>query len=225
LGVDDKDRNLKKGKKDTQYPSGLGRVQDQKNINRNSSKVEEHFTPTIERATLPALKIGPVTLAVVVFGILFFMCASHAPSADHHYLTRNFALEEFTHKCKDVLPSRFQPNLNKLSYNLQVIRDHIRKPIIIISGYRSLRCNIRVKGAKRSQHMHAKAADIVVKNMAHRDLQKAIFKLIHEGKISDGGVGLYRTHVHYDIRGSRSRWHKVVDKFMHVLERFSDEGG
>ena len=225
MGVDNKDRNSKKGKKDTQHPSGLGCPQNQKDTSRNSPHVEKHFAASIERALSSSLKVGVVSLAIFAFGMLFFVCAAHTPVADRQHLTRNFAVEEFTHKCEDELPVRFQSNLSKLSYNLQVIRNHIQKPIIVISGYRSFRCNVRVKGAKNSQHMDAKAADIVVKGMAHRDLQRVILKLIHEKKISEGGVGFYRTHVHYDIRGSRSRWHKIIDKFIHVVEHFSDEGG
>ena len=222
MGVDDKDRDLKKGKKAAQRASGLGCTQDKKNTARNSSDVEKYVAQTIERTPSPLFKIMITALAVCALILLFAMAAM---GAEKCYLTPNFSFHEFTRKCHDTLPTALRPNLNELTKNLQVIRNHIHQPIIVISGYRSLRCNARVKGAAKSQHMHAKAADIVVKNMAHRDLQKAILKLIHEGKISDGGVGLYRTHVHYDIRGSRSRWHKIVDKFIHVFERFSDEGG
>ena len=228
MGVDDKDRNSKKGKKDTQHSSGLGRPQNQKNTNRNSSHVEEYFSTSVERALSSSLKMGMISLVIFASVTLLFMCAAHVPRTpgnDLQQLTRNFTVEEFTRKCPDTLPPHFLSNLNKLGHNLQVIRDHINKPIIVISGYRSFRCNTRVKGAKYSQHMHAKAADIVVKGMAHRDLQRVILKLIREKKISEGGVGFYRTHVHYDIRGSRSRWHKIIDKFVHVLERFTDEGG
>jgi hypothetical protein len=225
LGVDDKDRNSKEGKKDTQHSSGLGCPQNQKDTSRNSSHMEKHFATSIERALSSSLKVGVISLTIFAFGMLFFVCAAHTPVVDRQHLTRNFIVEEFTYKCEDALPVRFQSNLSELSRNLQVIRNHIQKPIIVISGYRSFRCNTRVKGAKNSQHMDAKAADIVVKGMAHRDLQRVILKLIREKKISEGGVGFYRTHVHYDIRGSRSRWHKIIDKFIHVIEHFSDEGG
>jgi hypothetical protein len=225
LGANNKDRDLKKGKEDDQHSFGLGCTQDQKNIVRNSSYVEEHFSKAIKKAASLTFKSGISILVVCAFCMMLFICGAHSPIMPDNHITQNFTVREFTRKCEDSLPGRLKPNLHKLSQNLQVIRDHIQRPIIIISGYRSFRCNARVKGAKRSQHVHAKAVDIVVKGMSHRELQKAILKLIHEKKIDEGGVGFYRTHVHYDIRGHRSRWHKVVDKFMHVLERFTDEGG
>ena len=30
--------------------------------------------------------------------------------------------------------------------------------------------------------------------------------LISEGLISEGGLGLYKTFIHYDIRGTKARW-------------------
>jgi hypothetical protein len=222
LGVDNKDGDLEKGKKAFECSSGMGRPKDQKGTKGSSPHMEKHFRETLERASSSLFKIMTMVLAVCVLMLLFAMAAM---GAEKCYLTPNFSTHEFTRKCDDTLPTTLKPNLNELTKNLQIIRNHIHKPIIVISGYRSPRCNMRVRGAKKSQHMHAKAADIVVKDMSHEDLQKMILLLIAEGKIHEGGVGLYRTHVHYDIRGYRSRWHKVVDKFVHVLEHFSDEGG
>ena len=37
-------------------------------------------------------------------------------------------------------------------------------------------------------------------------LHKLILQLIIDGKIPQGGVGLYNSFVHYDIRGSKARW-------------------
>jgi len=92
-------------------------------------------------------------------------------------LTKNFKLKEF--RCRDGsdVPEDLMGNVRLLAENLQVLRDHIGKPIRIISGYRSKKYNTKINGAKRSQHMLAKAADI---------------------KIS--------TFVHYDVRGWNARW-------------------
>jgi len=164
-------------------------------------------------------------ITVLTICVLVLLFAMAAFGAEKCYLTPNFSTHEFTRKCEDKLPATLKPNLNELTKNLQIIRNHIHQPIIVISGYRSPRCNLRVKGAQKSQHTHAKAADIVVKNMSHDDLHQVIIRLIKEGKIREGGVGLYRTHVHYDIRGYRSRWYKVRDEFINVLGSFTDEGG
>jgi len=121
-------------------------------------------------------------------------------------LSKNFKKTEF--KCRDgtTTPECLMDNLKELVENLQIIRDHIQQPMHIISGYRTPKYNRRIGGARRSQHMKAKAADIVVKGMRPPHLREIIINLIKEGKIKKGGVGLYRSFVHYDVRGRNTRW-------------------
>jgi len=121
-------------------------------------------------------------------------------------LSENFKKSEF--KCKDGtgVPDDLMDNLVELVENLQIIREYIGKPIRIISGYRSPKYNRRIGGARRSQHMVAKAADLRVKGMEPKELRRIIIQLINEGKIKKGGVGLYTSFVHYDVRGRNARW-------------------
>ena len=121
-------------------------------------------------------------------------------------LEKNFSLHEF--KCKDgtEVPDEFLCNIRQLCMNLQTLRDHLCHPIIIISGYRSPEYNKKIGGAKKSQHMLAKAADIVVPNMTSLEVRDTIIQLIKEGKMDPGGVGIYPTFVHYDVRGFNARW-------------------
>jgi uncharacterized protein YcbK (DUF882 family) len=121
-------------------------------------------------------------------------------------LTKNFALKEF--KCRDgSLPEgELLENCQELADNLQVLRDHIGKPINIISGYRPPSYNKKIGGAKRSQHLFAKAADIKVSGMAPAEVHATVIKLIKAGKMKQGGVGKYSTFVHYDTRGTAARW-------------------
>jgi uncharacterized protein YcbK (DUF882 family) len=121
-------------------------------------------------------------------------------------LEENFSLSEF--RCKDGtdVPEELMDNVRFLAKNLQVLRDHIGKPIRIISGYRSPKYNRRIGGARRSQHMLAKAADIKISGMTPAEVKTTIVQLIKEGKIKKGGIGLYRTFTHYDTRGWNARW-------------------
>jgi len=121
-------------------------------------------------------------------------------------LEKNFSLKEF--KCRDGtdVPEELMDNVKLLARNLQVIREHLEKPIRIISGYRTKRYNTRIGGARRSQHMLAKAADLKVMGVTPRELKEVIEKLIKDGLIVKGGVGLYKTFVHYDVRGRNARW-------------------
>jgi uncharacterized protein YcbK (DUF882 family) len=122
-------------------------------------------------------------------------------------LTENFNLNEF--KCKDgsPVPDELIENTQLLCENLQVLRNHINKPIRVISGYRSPKYNRRIGGAKKSQHMVAMAADIKVTGMSPAEVKAAIIELIKDGKMMKGGVGLYKTFTHYDVRGRNARWY------------------
>ena len=122
-------------------------------------------------------------------------------------LTNNFSLWEF--KCRDgtEVPDEYMENVKELAENLQVLRDYIQKPIIVISGYRSPTYNRKIKGARRSQHLFAKAGDLIVKGMTPDEVKEAIVYLIKEGKMKKGGVGLYTHFTHYDVRGFNRRWY------------------
>jgi len=122
-------------------------------------------------------------------------------------LTENFSLWEF--KCRDgtSVPDECMDNVQKLADNLQILRDLIGKPIRVISGYRSPKYNRRIGGARKSQHMKAKAADIKIKGMSPKEVKDLIESLIKQGKMHKGGIGLYKTFTHYDIRGRNTRWY------------------
>ena len=121
-------------------------------------------------------------------------------------LTANFKLSEFACKDGTAVPASLLDNVKALAANLQVLRDTIKKPIGINSAYRTLSHNKAVGGATKSQHLLATAADIVVKGMKPTKVKAQIEALIDAGKMKQGGIGLYRTFVHYDIRGARARW-------------------
>ncbi len=123
-------------------------------------------------------------------------------------LSNNFYLSEFAcnDKVNTPVPEKLYPNVKELAKNLQVIRDAIGVPIHINSGYRTVTYNKSVGGGLKSQHLQAKAADLVAVGKTPKQLHALILKLIKEGKIKDGGVGLYDTFVHYDVRDVSARW-------------------
>lgn len=99
-----------------------------------------------------------------------------------------------------------QDNLQILAEQLQVIRDYIAKPVQINIAYRPYWWEKQRGRNGKSQHCLGKAADIVVKGMGTKELHKAILELIEQDKIVNGGVGLYNTFIHYDIRPYPARW-------------------
>jgi uncharacterized protein YcbK (DUF882 family) len=121
-------------------------------------------------------------------------------------LTNNFKLQEFGCRDGSLPEGELLENCRELAENLQVLRDHIKKPINIISGYRPPAYNTKIGGAKKSQHLLARAADIKVSGMAPVEVHATVLQLIKAGKMKQGGVGKYSTFVHYDTRGTAARW-------------------
>ncbi|MEM6380083.1 MAG: D-Ala-D-Ala carboxypeptidase family metallohydrolase [Bacteroidota bacterium] len=121
-------------------------------------------------------------------------------------LTTNFSKMEFDSRDGSPMPNDVLENVKELAENLQKIRDTLNQPIHINSGYRSPAHNAAIGGVPDSQHLTGKAADITMKNFTSKDLALRIEKMINNGEIKQGGVGLYNGFVHYDIRGQRARW-------------------
>ena len=121
-------------------------------------------------------------------------------------LTKNFNLSEFDCKDGTEIPSELLANVLELAENLQVLRDFVGVPIKINSSYRSLSHNAKIGGSKSSQHLFAKAADIVIESKSPEQVANIIKALISEGKMKQGGISAYNTFTHYDIRGHKARW-------------------
>jgi uncharacterized protein YcbK (DUF882 family) len=123
-------------------------------------------------------------------------------------LTENFSLPEFASKDGSAFPEDVKVNLAELATNLQVLRNHFGKSITITSGYRSASHNVKIGGARDSYHVRGMAADIQISGVDPKLVYNAIELLIKSGKMKEGGLGLYKSWVHYDTRGKKIRWDK-----------------
>lgn len=113
-------------------------------------------------------------------------------------LSANFRVREFA--CSDGSdPVFIAPELVEV---LQKIRDHFKQPVTINSAYRTPGKNKAVGGAAYSQHLYGTAADIQVKGIAPKDVYAFAETLLP----NKGGIGLYPTFTHVDVRATRSRW-------------------
>ena len=113
-------------------------------------------------------------------------------------LSPNFKVSEF--RCKDNSDVIFiAPALVDI---LQAIRNHYGKAVNINSAYRTPTYNKKVGGATYSQHLYGTAADIRINGVKPKDLAAYIETLMP----NYGGIGIYPTFVHVDIRKTKSRW-------------------
>lgn len=113
-------------------------------------------------------------------------------------LGTNFRVKEFA--CSDGTDTIFISD--SLVTILQKIRTHFGKPVIINSAYRTEAHNKKIKGAAFSQHKYGLAADIHISGIAPRAIAAYVETLMP----STGGIGVYGSFVHIDVRKTKSRW-------------------
>ena len=121
-------------------------------------------------------------------------------------LTKNFTFEEFESKDGAPMPKEVKDNIRLLAKELEKIRAAFNLPVKINSGYRSPEHNKRIGGASDSQHMKGTAADFTIPGRTPKQIGIVLEGLIKDGKIKQGGLGIYANWVHYDIRGTKARW-------------------
>jgi len=113
-------------------------------------------------------------------------------------VSTNFKVREFA--CADGSdPIFISPELVSV---LQNIRAHFGKPVTITSAYRTPAHNKKVGGVADSMHLYGAAADIKIKDIRPRQVAQYAEKLL-TGK---GGIGVYETFVHIDVRTTKARW-------------------
>ena len=120
------------------------------------------------------------------------------------YLAPCFQVKEFACRAADTILID-----DELVVLLQCIREHFGAKVHITSGYRTAAHNAAVGGAKSSQHLLGRAADIRVEGVSVEDVAAYAESLMPDW----GGVGRYPVKVgratgwvHVDTRANKSRW-------------------
>ena len=113
-------------------------------------------------------------------------------------LSKNFTVKEFA--CSDGTDTVF---ISLTLVNLlQKIRNHFGKAVIINSAYRTEAHNKSIGGATYSQHKYGLAADIHINGVTPKEIAAYVETLMP----SSGGIGIYQSFVHVDVRRVKSRW-------------------
>lgn len=90
-----------------------------------------------------------------------------------------------------------------LAMNFEACRELLGNlPLVILSGYRTPEYNAHVEGAaSHSQHVEGRAVDIHHATMPPEEVWVTLRRAAREGKLPFlGGMGIYRTFVHIDVR-------------------------
>ncbi len=116
------------------------------------------------------------------------------------YISKDFKYGEFF--CNGIEPpEKYFDNIFKLANCLQKVRDAVKRPITITSGWRNKQHNLEIGGASSSQHLLGKAADCRIKGLEPK------FANIYFAKYGNfNGFGIALNYTHVDIRDDFSIW-------------------
>lgn len=109
-----------------------------------------------------------------------------------------FRPEEFQCKCG----CKTNGISHELVEILEKVREHFGKPVTVTSGVRCPTHNARVGGVSNSQHIYKTAADFVVSGVTPRTVANYLETLLP----NTGGIGVYSSFVHVDVRKTKARW-------------------
>lgn len=117
----------------------------------------------------------------------------------------HFTRRELKCHCGCTTPPEVDANLRTLAIHLENLRMAAGGPLHINDAYRCPRENKRVGGAKDSQHMQGKAADIDQGSLTNAQLAHFAAQV---PAFNAGGIGMYPTSrfVHVDYRKGMARW-------------------
>lgn len=121
----------------------------------------------------------------------------------------NFKISELIHSDLAIQNNiNNMPDINALDnmlelifHCLQPIRNLIKKPIIITSGFRNQQINFLAGGALNSQHKEGRAADFIIKGMT----PKQIIEIIKNSDIEYDQLIDERTWVHISFNKGNNR--------------------
>jgi uncharacterized protein YcbK (DUF882 family) len=113
-------------------------------------------------------------------------------------VSTNFRVREFA--CTDGSDPIFIDT--ELVNVLQKIRKHFGKSVTITSAYRTPTKNKTCGGSPYSQHLYGRAADVKISGVSPKKVAAYAETLLK----NKGGIGIYSTFTHIDVRATKARW-------------------
>lgn len=113
-------------------------------------------------------------------------------------ISKHFSRSEFA--CKDNCG--FDTVDAELITILEDLREKFDRPVRINSSCRCAKDNARVGGAKNSQHLTGRAADITVDDTS----PMGVYSYLTMNYPERFGIGRYNSFTHIDSRSNKARW-------------------
>jgi uncharacterized protein YcbK (DUF882 family) len=136
-------------------------------------------------------------------------------------LSHNFDRDEFECPCCHKVVVRL-----RLISALQKLRDRVKCPITVTSGFRCTDYNKKVGGVRNSQHISGEAADIHIHGMDAKEMYGHALSI---PAFKDGGIGIYpdRKFIHVDVRTKAARWAELGGKKVSYFDyaKWEDKNG
>jgi uncharacterized protein YcbK (DUF882 family) len=132
--------------------------------------------------------------------------------ATRRRLSKHFTVEEFD--CRDgtkVKPREYKGLSRLCRLYLEPLRAKYGR-VRVNSGYRTRRYNASIGGASNSYHIydahdgHDQAADITCTRGTPREWHATLNAIRRNKRGGKGGLGLYGTFVHVDLRDYKADW-------------------
>ena len=144
---------------------------------------------------------GAETEKALKHAIAYGMPVKEKPIENDWKDIKYFERREFACKCGKCGGYPVEPSWDLLEV-LDEIRGHFGVPVRVNSGVRCATHNKNVGGATKSQHLYGTAADIKVDGVSPTKVAEYAETLLP----NTGGIGVYSTFVHVDVRKTKSRW-------------------
>lgn len=124
-----------------------------------------------------------------------------AEAAASAQLEKNFRLGELANNAGDKSLPMYEVNIGSilLVSMLQALRDKIKRPIVINSGYRQPAYNAKIGGDKKSPHLKGWAADIRKISGYTDDDIVTIWRQLCCDTGTIGAINLYNDYYHLEI--------------------------
>ena len=116
-------------------------------------------------------------------------------------LSKNFRLSELSNTSGDPeeIMYLFSSKTDKHEQALQIMRDQIRRPINVNSGYRQSEYNKQIGGDSNSAHLLGLATDIkLISGLVVVDVVNAWFGALQAAGINQGAINIYKGYYHLE---------------------------